>query len=56
MLQRHAGKHGYVLDIFYSNIEGEAINHIYRAVLRAETKRPKRLRRFKDAVAETKSS
>ena len=32
MLQRHAREHGYVLDIFYSNIEGEAINHIYRAV------------------------
>ncbi len=32
MLQRHAGKHGYVLDIFYSNIEGEAIDRIYRAV------------------------
>jgi 3-dehydroquinate dehydratase-2 len=32
MLQRHAEKHGYVLDIFYSNIEGEAINYIYRAV------------------------
>ena len=32
MLQCHARKHGYVLDIFYSNIEGEAINRIYRAV------------------------
>jgi 3-dehydroquinate dehydratase II len=32
MLQRHAEKHDYVLDIFYSNIEGEAINRIYRAV------------------------
>ena len=32
MLQRHAEKHGYVLDIFYSNIEGEAINYIYRTV------------------------
>jgi hypothetical protein len=32
MLQRHAREHGYVLDIFYNNIEGEAINHIYRAV------------------------
>ena len=31
ILQRHARQHGYVLDIFYSNIEGEAINHIYRA-------------------------
>ena len=28
---RDIGKHG-VLDIFYSNIEGEAIGHIYRAV------------------------
>jgi 3-dehydroquinate dehydratase II len=32
MLQLHARKHDYVLDIFYSNIEGEAINRIYRAV------------------------
>jgi 3-dehydroquinate dehydratase II len=32
MLQCHARKHGYVLDIFYSNVEGEAINYIYRAV------------------------
>jgi 3-dehydroquinate dehydratase-2 len=32
MLQRHAGERGYHLDIFYSNIEGEAINRIYRAV------------------------
>ena len=32
MLQRHAREHGYDLDIFYSNIEGEAINRIYRAV------------------------
>jgi 3-dehydroquinate dehydratase II len=32
MLQAHAGKRGYVLDIFYSNIEGEAIDRIYRAV------------------------
>ena len=32
MLQCHAAKHGYVLDIFYNNIEGEAINRIYRAV------------------------
>ena len=32
MLQSHARKHDYVLDIFYSNIEGEAINRIYRAV------------------------
>jgi 3-dehydroquinate dehydratase II len=32
MLHRHAANHGYVLDIFYSNIEGEAINRIYQAV------------------------
>ena len=32
MLQAHSGKRGYVLDIFYSNIEGEAIDRIYRAV------------------------
>jgi 3-dehydroquinate dehydratase II len=32
MLQLHASKHDYVLDIFYSNVEGEAINRIYRAV------------------------
>ena len=32
MLQAHAGKRGFVLDIFYSNIEGEAIDRIYRAV------------------------
>ena len=32
MLQRHAKEHDYHLDIFYSNIEGEAINRIYRAI------------------------
>jgi 3-dehydroquinate dehydratase-2 len=32
MLQRHAQDHEYQLDIFYTNIEGEAINRIYRAV------------------------
>ena len=31
-LQRHAQKHGYHLDIFYTNVEGEAINRIYQAV------------------------
>jgi 3-dehydroquinate dehydratase-2 len=31
-LQRHAKNRGYELEIFYSNIEGEAINRIYRAV------------------------
>src|SRR6516165_6982521 len=32
MLQEHARQHGYQLDIFYTNVEGEAINRIYRAV------------------------
>jgi 3-dehydroquinate dehydratase II len=32
LLQSHATRHGYALDIFYSNIEGEAINRIYQAV------------------------
>ena len=32
MLQRHAKDRGYELEIFYSNIEGETINRIYRAV------------------------
>ncbi len=32
MLQRHAKERAYGLEIFYSNIEGEAINRIYRAV------------------------
>jgi 3-dehydroquinate dehydratase-2 len=31
-LQRHAQEHGYHLDIFYTNVEGEAINRIYQAV------------------------
>jgi 3-dehydroquinate dehydratase II len=31
-LQRHAQEHGYNLDIFYTNVEGEAINRIYQAV------------------------
>jgi 3-dehydroquinate dehydratase-2 len=31
MLQRHAQDHGYQLEIFYTNIEGEAINRIYQA-------------------------
>ena len=30
-LQQHASDNGYELDIFYSNIEGEAINRIYEA-------------------------
>jgi len=32
ILQRHAQDHGYRLEIFYTNVEGEAINRIYRAV------------------------
>ena len=32
MLQRHAKDRGYELEIFYTNVEGEAINRIYRAV------------------------
>ncbi len=32
MLLRHAEANGYSLEIFYTNIEGEAINRIYRAV------------------------
>lgn len=32
MVQEHAEAKGYALDIFYTNIEGEAINRIYQAV------------------------
>jgi 3-dehydroquinate dehydratase-2 len=32
MLQDHANAKGYALDIFYTNLEGEAINRIYQAV------------------------
>lgn len=32
MLHRHAEEKDYSLDIFYTNVEGEAINRIYRAV------------------------
>jgi 3-dehydroquinate dehydratase II len=32
MVRRHAEEKSYSLDIFYTNIEGEAINRIYRAV------------------------
>ena len=32
MLLRHAEEKGYSLEIFYTNIEGEAINRIYRAM------------------------
>ena len=31
-LQRHAQDHSYQLDIFYTNVEGHAIDRIYRAV------------------------
>jgi len=31
MLQEHAEAKGYALDIFYTNVEGEAINRIYQA-------------------------
>ena len=31
MLQQHARSKGYELEIFYTNIEGEAINRIYQA-------------------------
>src|SRR6516164_4746445 len=32
MLRCHAHDHAYQLEIFYTNIEGEAINRIYQAV------------------------
>ena len=32
MLQAHAKSKGYELEIYYTNIEGEAINRIYRAL------------------------
>ena len=32
MLHRHAKERGYSVDLFYTNVEGEAINRIYRAV------------------------
>jgi 3-dehydroquinate dehydratase-2 len=31
MVQEHAHARGYGLDVFYTNIEGEAINRIYQA-------------------------
>ncbi len=31
MLQQHAQSKGYELEIFYTNVEGEAINRIYQA-------------------------
>ncbi|HTN66544.1 MAG TPA: type II 3-dehydroquinate dehydratase [Burkholderiaceae bacterium] len=32
MLQAHAQKNGYALEIFYTHVEGEAIGRLYRAV------------------------
>ena len=32
MLRCHAHDHAYQLEIFYTNIEGDAINRIYQAV------------------------
>jgi len=32
MVHRHAAEKGYSVDLFYTNVEGEAINRIYRAV------------------------
>jgi 3-dehydroquinate dehydratase-2 len=32
MVRAHAAKRGYDVEIFYTNIEGEAINRLYRAV------------------------
>jgi 3-dehydroquinate dehydratase II len=32
VLREHAKENGYSLEIYYTNIEGEAINRIYRAV------------------------
>jgi len=32
MVRAHAAKRGYDIEIFYTNIEGEAINRLYRAV------------------------
>ncbi len=32
MVHRHAEEKGYSVDLFYTNVEGEAINRIYRAV------------------------
>src|SRR5262249_16520456 len=32
IVRAHAAKHGYDIEIFYTNIEGEAINRLYRAV------------------------
>lgn len=32
ILHKHAGSHGYTLEIFYTHIEGEAIGRIYKAM------------------------
>lgn len=32
ILHKHAGSRGYTLEIFYTHIEGEAIERIYRAI------------------------
>ncbi len=32
MLLQHAADHGYQLEIFYTNIEGEAVNRIYQGL------------------------
>jgi 3-dehydroquinate dehydratase-2 len=32
MLSKHAGQHGYGLEIYYTHVEGEAIARIYEAV------------------------
>lgn len=32
LLQQHAADHQYQLDIFYTNIEGEAVNRIYQGL------------------------
>jgi 3-dehydroquinate dehydratase II len=31
LMQAHASRHGYGLDIFYTHVEGEAIGRVYRA-------------------------
>lgn len=32
ILHKHAGSHGYALEIFYTHIEGQAIERIYKAM------------------------
>ena len=31
MIRRHASEHGYEVEIFYTNLEGEAIDRLYKA-------------------------